>query len=618
MFTGTPLPAAPSRLGLAALALLGLMTWALSHSYRGIFHDAGLYTLQALAHLRPESLAADVFLRFGSQDRFTLFSPIYAAAGRLLGVESAAALLTLLFQLALLAGAWALARAVVPGSMALLGLGVLLAVPGDYGADRVFTCIEPFLTPRMAAEALVLAGLAAALRDLKPLSAALMVAAALFHPIMAMAGVGALYCLYWGQRNPVLAAAMAVLGLLTLTLAAVLMPQSPWGRFDPIWLALVQARSPYLFLAHWQLDDWSRAAVSAATLLTGMSVLPNRRARALSTIAVITGASGIAITWLTCDLLHLVPFTQLQPWRWLWLGAVAAALLLPQIVRHLWGTDSVGRTTALLLLAAWIFASNPDALTAAAAALMAQAFLHRLKSSEARWVLLGAVGMLALASAWRLASNLEFTDAHYLDPGIPLWIRLATSFVHDGTAPVAVMALAWWLACRRRGAPGVMGIAVLAGAGCAALLPPTWRAWSAREYTPQRVAQFADMRQHIPPRSEVFWPESPVAVWMLLDRPSYLSVFQTSGMVYSRASAQELERRAQAIRLAVNPASFMNWSSGSTRMILSRQQLKNACGTGAFDFLVTGADLGWDPVAEVAYASTAAQKTIRLYRCKAG
>ena len=40
-------------------------------------------------------------------------------------------------------------------------LAVLLAIPGDYGAGRVFTCIEPFLTPRMAAEALVLFGLAA-------------------------------------------------------------------------------------------------------------------------------------------------------------------------------------------------------------------------------------------------------------------------------------------------------------------------------------------------------------------------------------------------------------------------------------------------------------------------
>jgi hypothetical protein len=147
---------ATSRLVLAVVGLVGIATWALSHSYRGIFHDAGLYTLQALARLHPGSLSGDVFLKFGSQDGFTIFSPLYAAASRMLGVEFAAATLTLALQGALLAAAWILARAVMPFSMAIFGVAVLIAVPGDYGPDRIFTCIEPFLTPRMGAEALVL------------------------------------------------------------------------------------------------------------------------------------------------------------------------------------------------------------------------------------------------------------------------------------------------------------------------------------------------------------------------------------------------------------------------------------------------------------------------------
>ena len=66
-----------SGLGLLVWGLLALATWALSHRYLGLFHDARLYTLQALARLHP-ALSADVFLRFGSQDRFTIFSPLYA------------------------------------------------------------------------------------------------------------------------------------------------------------------------------------------------------------------------------------------------------------------------------------------------------------------------------------------------------------------------------------------------------------------------------------------------------------------------------------------------------------------------------------------------------------
>ena len=86
----------PNSRWLPAAALgLGVVAWALAHPYQGIFHDANLYTLQALARLHPQSLSQDVFLKFGSQDRFTLFSPIYAAAIRLIGLDHAAALLTL-------------------------------------------------------------------------------------------------------------------------------------------------------------------------------------------------------------------------------------------------------------------------------------------------------------------------------------------------------------------------------------------------------------------------------------------------------------------------------------------------------------------------------------------
>src|SRR6267154_3673856 len=192
-------PPATSRLCLGVVGLIGIATWARSHSYRGIFHDAGLYTLQALARLHPDSLTEDVFLRFGSQDGFTIFSPIYAAASRLLGVEWAGATLTLLLQWALLAAAWILARAVMPSSMTIFGVAVLIAMPGDYGPDRIFTCIEPFLTPRMAAEALVLGSLAAALGQRKALAVSLGIAAVLIHPIMAMAGAGALVFLYLGK-----------------------------------------------------------------------------------------------------------------------------------------------------------------------------------------------------------------------------------------------------------------------------------------------------------------------------------------------------------------------------------------------------------------------------------
>ncbi len=588
------------------MLLLCVAAWMLSHSYLGLFHDAGLYTLQALARLNPPSLTQDVFLQLGSQDRFTVFSPLYAGAGRWLGIENAAAALTFVLQMTLMAAAWTLARAVMPARMALYGLAVFIAVPGDYGADRIFTCVEQFLTPRMAAEALALAGLAAALRTRIWLAVALFALAALLHPLMAAPGIVAVFCL-----KP--RAITLVGGVAALLAATLMMPDTVWGRFDQAWLTLVMDRSPYLFIKNWQLDDWARVAVAAATLAAGVAA-SSERARTLCMAALAAMLGGIVLSFLAGDELHLVLFTQLQSWRWQWLGTVTAALLLPMMLSVYWRAGAGGRGTALLLASAWIFSSNVFALVAALAALGSLAWSRRLKGSEARLVFWGACGMLAIAVVWRLASNLQFTDAHYLDLGLALWLRRAISFARDGTAAMALLALTWLLTrTSRRSGLIVLGLAMMVGT--IALLPPTWATWTHREFPPQRVAQLAAWREHIPAGSTVFWPESPLDAWILLNRPSYLSVLQTSGLVFSRNTAVELQRRALALAAFVPPQTFLDWRSGGTNLALSSGQLRGVCGLAVFDYLVTSADLGALSLDAVSPATSAANRPLHLYRC---
>jgi hypothetical protein len=605
-----------STLELTVLLLLCVTTWALSHGYRGVFHDAGLYTLQALARLAPTSLGQDVFLRFGSQDRYTIFSPIYAAAARALGTEAAAATLTFTLQVALFVCGWLLARAVMPARMALYGLAVLVAIPGDYGSDRIFTCVEQFLTPRMAAEALVLAGMAAALGARTRLATALVALAALLHPVMASAGIAALLFRYIAISKARLAVTLLALAAVALAVATLATPNGVWERFDPTWLGLVMDRSPYLFLSSWQMDDWARVAVTLATLCVGLTTLTTERGRTLCGAALLTTASGFVLTFIACDELHLILLTQLQPWRWQWLGTVTAALMLPLILSTRWRQGVSGRTTALLLAAAWIFGSDTYAVVAALAAAGSIAFTRRLTANEARLVFWGACGMLAIALIWRLASNLEFTDAHYLD-SIPAWMRYASSFVHDGSAPMAVLVTTWWLANAARRRLGLILLAAAATAGCLALLPQAWSQWTMREYPAQRVAQFAPWGERIPPGADVFWPELPVAAWLLLNRPSYLSVLQTSGMVFSRNTSMELQRRADVLAAIVPPATFLRWEGGSNPE-LSLQQLQGVCRLAAFEFLVTRADLGVEPLGFVPTGSSSGSSGLRLYRCPIG
>jgi hypothetical protein len=605
---------AGERLRLLILVLLWITSWSLLHGYDGIQQDGRLYTLQALAHLRPEPLSHDVFLIFGSQDRYTVFSPVYATAMRWLGIEPAAATLTFVSQLAFLGGALVLARRIVSPASALLGLTVLIAIPGVFGAARIFAVMESSVTPRMAAEALVLCGLTAALSARAGLALVLIALATFIHPVMAAVGLialGYLYCCIPRPRLCALVAAASGAAVVALSLA---WPSGPFSRFDAEWLRLVQLRSPYLFLANWTGDDWGRAILALATLTVGIGTLASR-ARAMCQVGLIAGLGGLALTLLTCDLLQLVLFTQLQPWRWLWLTTAMAALLLPAIVVAGWQSGSAGRATALLLAAGWIFSPDPLAPILALAACVSVPVTRRLPSNANRLMFYGTAGLVVVAVAARLAWNSILLESHYYDPAIPEWIRKLASFLQGGLVVIAVAALTVWLASRPRAAVGLVAVAMFAVTACVSLAPKTWRGWTHQQFPPTLVQQFKPWRALIPPDAQVLWPESPIESSLLLNRPDYLSLVQTTGLVFSRPNAMELWRRAVALSAVVTPESFFQFSANGLSPGPSREQLERACQGTDVQFLVTAAALSWPSVAALPKTVWHSSRELQLYRC---
>ena len=143
---------------------VGLVVFAYIAGYRGVVHDAQLYAFQALARLHPAELAGDLFLRYGSQDRYSLFSLLYAPLTDMLGVPGAALAVALASLLVLFAATWTL---LVPWRGAVAATAGTLAVatwPVGYGAELVFRVAEPFATPRPLAAGVALFGLAMVVR----------------------------------------------------------------------------------------------------------------------------------------------------------------------------------------------------------------------------------------------------------------------------------------------------------------------------------------------------------------------------------------------------------------------------------------------------------------------
>jgi hypothetical protein len=388
---------------LPAVTLVGamLVLWILRHPFVGLTHDSQFYLIQGLARLHPDLYANDVFLRYGSQDQFTIFSPLYAAAMGLFGVENAALILTCLSQAGFVFATILLARLLMPARLVWPGIALLCALPAVYGPGQIFRVLEDFATPRLLAETMVILGLVAFLRGRLWLAVALGFVGLLLHPLMAIGGfVVAVLASSLSLRTKLLmfaggaVAACATLAWLGLHGHQVV--------FDPFWEMLLRAGLEYLWPSMWQLVTWAPLAVTAVTLVAAVLLLEERSpARALSIASLIAGALGIVVNYVAGDVMRLVLVVQSQPYRWLWVGTLLSIILLPPIVQAAWSRGFIGRVATLLLAAAWLFMSERYGVAIALLALVAVVAAKRgtisLPERSQKLLFGGAIALLAVA-----------------------------------------------------------------------------------------------------------------------------------------------------------------------------------------------------------------------------
>jgi hypothetical protein len=264
-----------------------------------------------------------------------------------------------------------------------------------------------------------------------------------------------------------------------------------------------------------------------------------------------------------------------------------------------------------LLSAAWVCIDESFAPIILLLALAAAATTRQVTDERrGRLMLFGAGAIMCLAILVFIGSVLDVSRKMALVPANPL--LYSTAFLLDlrqlrpwasgGVLPASVLCLVWWLGERRNPSSGAAAL-VAAAALCAAFTPLGWSAWSRTMYTQKALADFADWRRQIPPQAEVLWPGSVVGPWYVLGRSSYWSLEQMAGIVFSRATAMELESREY--RLTHVPVE-----------LTPVQQLTETCRTNpALGFVVTAKDLGPTPFAPVVLDSTQASGRLLLYRC---
>jgi hypothetical protein len=140
------------------------------------------------------------------------------------------------------------------------------------------------------------------------------------------------------------------------------------------------------------------------------------------------------------------------------------------------------------------------------------------------------------------------------------------------------------------------------------------------------ISEFADWANAIPPMSTVLVaPARDVGafVWFTLERPNYLAVDQSAGVVFSRATALEVRRRSQILLPLMDP----NWkiltqlrrsSGGKQKEVapvraLTAKSLIAVCADPQLGFVVSPQDVGFGPLR---HRRAGAFKDWNLYDCR--
>lgn len=587
----------------ALLFLLLLALWFFSHPYQGLWHDGIIYAVQALARLHPEVYGKDLFFLYGSQNDFTLFSPVYVAFIRLLGLDGAMLVLFLAGHTLWLGAALLLASRLLRGFPFWFGLVLVIAMPGDYG-DSTWHYADSFLAARLIAEGLTLLSLALLLRGKRLASLAALTAAFTMHPLMALAGA-AFVGLYLACDKPRLVLGAGVLASVAVLLLGWLDVPPFGGLFatmDADWFHLAVTRAPDVFWDEWRHKGGGARSLLAFSLLAVAAVTAQGEQRRAFLFALMTGLLALLLFWLGTSVFHNVLLIQLQVWRWLWLTQLFSYLAAAWLAGEFWQRDQASRMLLLGFLSAWLTLASIGGLIAAAACGL---FIWHARRGRAvtipEWLARPLYALPFLAAVWWLANLwLETTSSALtktlgrpaLEFGV-VWLML---FLRTGGGLIALLI---FLAVWRYGADRRKPVHLATAAGVVFLLMLSLAFWDrqdarqhyyARQALKNAVPSFSRI---IPYDAVVYWEDDMQMTWFALGRASYASIGQTVSLIFNRQTAMEGKRRIDRLSaLGVKDGIFSPAENQAALPEKTFAGLVHVCHDPVLDFVILSKDFG--------------------------
>ncbi len=534
--------------------LLAANAWALPYS--GLVHDARLYAIQLVNRIDGGSFSGDLYLRFGTQDRYTLFSTVAAPLVQMIGLKPAFLFIYFVSVATFLWGTQRLVLALCSNrTVASLALLFLATTHVTFAGLETFYVNENFVTPRLSANGLILWALALLLEQRGKTAFLLILAAFGLHPLMACGGL-LVFVAYlaiprlskWQTLSLTIFAAVGCALLFVDSLAG------RWlGHMDDLWREASRRANPYNFPAEWAGQDWFHLLVALGIALAACASCLHGTAKRLVACVAGVGVAGILVNTIACQLPYALPM-QGQGYRWLWLLQYLQVPLGFLVIRSWWGQGAFTTRAAATILAAYLGSLLGDR----------QQFLALLVSLTGFGVFLAAwqrsslsalalcLGVLSLG--WLIGHEAIALRAYWLKamPKIDVieFIRTAPEqlFAFTRLVLASILVLGLTTACRSRRAQGAVLIA-------AALLlqvgyfAASWHAESTRPSAGVRMVGDFLKNQHLQDRPTVYWPLGWInPLWFDLQVESYFEGTQIAGNIFNRQNALEGERRSRLVK----------------------------------------------------------------------
>ncbi|MFC5300293.1 hypothetical protein [Azospira restricta] len=513
----------------AALIVAGATLWMAAHPYAGIYQDANLYLLMALNWLAPEAYARDPWFLFGSQDSYTLFSPLYGGLIDLAGIADGARVLVAMGGFLWLAASWFAAKRLfsepLPRSVAFLCCAVFSLNISPAGSTFVLN--ESFATARVLAIPLAIAALVFDVRQRPFVPWLLAACSVVLHPLF---GIWAVFCLVATRLSERWLAAAVIAGLLLPLLTLLHPAASALQALSPERLTFLQETTRDLLVLG---NDWRQLnslLFWLAALLIGGGWGAEGFRRTYRVLALLAGA-GYLLSALVSNYLPMTILVQAQPWRAVWLAAYFSVFALIDVAWRTGRADAEG-WYRVALIAAILILCRPFAgvllMAAWVAFSAAPRLINRLSSSAGLLRVLAIIATLFALPGFIADVRLEGEALTHLGWTVEHTLRGIVGGGGFGVGPVLLSCLLLALLSRP-----LLAFPML-------LASLAWVAghWDTRDlaasrwegaFQAGRLAAFSGFHRG----QTVYWPGRAQDVWFGVGTAAYVGEYHLSGLVFS-------------------------------------------------------------------------------------